>query len=148
MNAHSPRRRRGQTWLPLLAVAIITGLASVGAWWYLSRSPALPSNQGQVIVEEFFGQLRQGKTDQAWQATAADFKSYLGREAFRAYVGKNPELKLPLQFQHHDPSTVTPLPEYVYQTAPNSAKAKAPRTVKVRLVQEADQWKVESLAIQ
>ena len=148
MHFHSQHNRRGQAWLPVLAVVVIVGIGCAGGWWYFS-GPSKPSpDQGQAIVEDFLKQLRQGKADQAWATTAADFKSYLGREAFRAFVGKHPVLKQPLQFQHHDQAENPPRPEYVYQTSAGAAKSASPRTVKVRLVQEAEQWKIESLGIQ
>lgn len=147
MNMSSPHSRFGQVWLPLLATAIVVGLGSAGGWWYFSRPAALAPDQGQVLVEEFLAQLRQGKTDQAWQGTAADFKSYWGKESFRAFVGNNPVLKQSLQLQRHDISG-KPRPEYVYQNAAGSAKSKPSRTVTVRLVREGESWKVESLGIE
>ncbi len=141
--------RRGEISLPLLAGAgILVVFITAAVWWYFNSKSTLPADQGQVIVEEFLQQLRAGKTDQAWSATAADFKSYLGREAFRSFVGKHPELKQPLEFQAHSAATAALLPEYIYQTTAGSAKNKTPRTVKIRLVREAELWKVESLAVQ
>jgi len=139
--------RRGAAWLPVAAIVTVLALGGAAGWWYLAKAPTLPADEGQAIVDSFLLQVRQGKIDLAWQATAADFKSYLGREAFRAYVNKHPELKQPLQFQTHTPAGTAPFSEYVYQPIA-AAKTKTPRTIKVRLVQEAEAWKVESLAIQ
>lgn len=146
-NGEMRSQRAGQT-LPLLGAALaVLGIGAAGWWYFGHRSRPTPSAAGQAIVEEFLQQLRQGKTDQAWQATAADFKSYQGREAFRAYVGKHPELKQPLEFQRHEELPHAPLAEYVYVTKATAA-AKTTRTIKIRLAQEAETWKVESLGIQ
>lgn len=146
MNVSAHKYRPGQALLPLLAAAVIAALVGIAGWWYFASAPALPTEQAQAIVDKFLAQLRTGKTDEAWQATAADFKSYQGREAFRAYVSKHPELKQPLQFQTQAGDAASPLREFIYQGT--AAKSKTPRTIKVRLVQEAAQWKVESLAVQ
>lgn len=148
MHPAAQQTRRGQAGLPLIASAGMLVLVSAAAWWYFASKPTLPTDQGQAIIDEFFQQLRAGKTDQAWSATAADFKSYLGREAFRAYVAQHPELKQPLEYQSHSAAANAVISEYIYQSASAAAKNKAPRTIKVRLVQEAKQWKVESLGIQ
>ncbi len=148
MFASTPWQRTAQAGLPLLGAVVAFGLLGSAAWWLFASKPTLPADQGQAIVDEFFQQLRAGKTDQAWSATAADFKSYLGREAFRAFVAKHPELKQPLQFQSQATDAPSPLREYIYQTTATAPKNKMAKTVKVRLVQEADQWKVESIVVQ
>lgn len=106
--------------------------------------PPPPGDTDREVAASFLQKVREGKTDDAWASTSAEFKSYMGRAEFAKFVKDHPQLKQPAE-----PGEVTtsnnglPLAECRYRTT--GAK---PATLIVTLGREADLWKVAGLKVE
>lgn len=64
-------------------------------WWLLSPGRSIiPSDNPQTVAVAFLDLVRAGHVDKAWEATGAEFKSFMGREQFRLFVKKHGEMKV------------------------------------------------------
>ena len=125
----------------LLAVLVI---AAAGAAWLWMRSPARPSaEEGRAIADAFLGSIRDGKADEAWQSTTAEFKSAEGRESFRRYVARNPALKGEAEFVSTQTVQVGDLPrdEFLYRSADG-------KTIRVLVGEELGEWRVDRVTVE
>lgn len=135
--------RTGRTALIVLAAMLL--LAAAGAAWFVLSEPGRPSvDQGMAVADAFLALLRDGKADEAWQSTTAEFKSFEGKENFHARVAKSPSLKLPLKFVSTQPVAVgdRPRDEFLYQAKNDQNKMS---TVRVLIGRENGEWKVDRL---
>ncbi|MGQ0636220.1 MAG: hypothetical protein ACT4QC_16525 [Planctomycetaceae bacterium] len=141
-----PRAGKATT-VALLSIVILAA-AGWAAWSAFGRSgPGLPPDDGRTIVEPFLDEVRGGKASHAWESTAAEFKSAMGRETFLRYVKGKPSLKQPAQFVSVQEVSVNGLPrtECAYRVdSPASGKG----TVRVLLARERGDWKVERLIVE
>lgn len=119
----------------LAAVVMLMGLAGCG-------KPAFSSDIGRDIASRFLTEVREGKVDAAWSGTTAEFKSALGRDAFRQFVRSKKALKSAAEFQQCQESTANGLK---FQEC--TFRAAGGGTIRVTLASEAGQWKVERLAV-
>lgn len=112
-----------------------------------NRQPAPPqADVGKQVADAFLDQIRRGQLDAAWQSTTAEFKSYQGRDTFRAQVAQHPHLRGPLQFVRYEVAQLNDLTrgQCIYQ--PASGKPPG-RQVRVVVAQEGGQWKVDGLLL-
>ncbi len=132
--------RSGRTLLIVVAVVLLVA-ATVGVWFWMS-TPARPAvDAGKAVGDAFLGAVRDGKPDDAWQSTTAEFKSAEGKETFRRRAKATPNFKLPLVFVSTQTVAVgdQPREEYLYQ-APRDGKM---ATVRLLIGQEGGEWKVD-----
>lgn len=135
--------RSGRTLL--IALVALSLVAAAAAVWFWLRAPSRPDvDEGRAVADAFLALLREGKADEAWQTTTAEFKSYEGKENFRRRVAKSPSLKLPLQFVSTQSVAVgdQPRDEYLYQAKNAEDKMS---TVRVLIGQDMGEWKVDRL---
>ena len=124
----------------VLAAILLVG-AATGLWLW-TRVPSRPTvDAGKAVGDAFLAAVREGKADEAWQSTTAEFKSAEGKENFRRRVKATPSFKLPLVFVSTQTVAVgdQPREEYLYQ-APREGKM---ATVRVLIGQENGEWKVD-----
>ncbi|MBX6311748.1 MAG: hypothetical protein IRY99_02320 [Isosphaeraceae bacterium] len=88
--------------------------------------------------------IRDGKIDSAWSGTTAEFKSFMGREQFRAYVRAHRALSEPSEFSAAQAVSRNGLPMTEYIFRPRSGAS----TIKVLLAREQGQWKPERLTVE
>lgn len=135
--------RSGRAALVVLAVMLL--LAAAGAAWFVLSGPDRPSvDQGKAVADSFLALLREGKADEAWQSTSAEFKSFEGKENFRGRVAKSPSLKLPLAFVSTQSVAVgdQPRDEFLYQAKNEQNKMS---TARVLIGRDNGEWKVDRL---
>ncbi len=126
-------------WAPALAL-VLTGCGGG------SGAPAGDGAAGAAGA--FLGELRAGRVEPAWEATSAEFKSLMGRDALRELVKKNSALRAPAEFAESRPSGVG-LTECVFRGT-NAGPKKKPAAVTIRVVLSpaAGGWAVEKLAVE
>jgi hypothetical protein len=115
--AEVPSNRR--TWL-LAAGGGAVVLALVAGWLLFgtNAAPALDEAKARDTAAQFLARLRDGKADEAWQSTSAEFKSLQGRDTFRSYVRSKKALKSPAEFRRFEPKPgPLPLADCVFQPA-------------------------------
>lgn len=123
-------------------VALAAGLAPS-----CSRQPPPPSaDVGRQVADAFLEQIRRGQLDAAWHSTTAEFKSYQGRDAFRAQVAQHAWLRGPLVFDRYEVGNLNELTRGQCVYRPASGKPPL-RQVRVVVAQEGGQWKVDSLLV-
>ncbi|MGD9647205.1 MAG: hypothetical protein AB7U73_15950 [Pirellulales bacterium] len=123
-----------------MVIGIAIGLI-VWMFWSPATQPSV--DVGKQVAEEFLQNVRDGRSDQAWQSTTAEFKSALGREKFLQYVKERPYFKKPLSFvstqtvKLHDQSRS----EIVYRTADSKA------TIRLLVGAESGGWHVDRMVV-
>jgi hypothetical protein len=152
-SAHAPpvqeltvtTQRAGRS-LILPAIAFIV-MAGAGYWFanWLFTGPAPPSRDGRDVTEPFLTAIREGRADEAWESTTAEFKSAEGRESFRVRA-RQPALQHELEFVSYEETEVSGLArgEATYRTASDVAPA---AHVSLLLAVENGDWKVEWMSI-
>lgn len=105
--------------------------------------PTLPDAEGRQIAEAFLADIRGGQADAAWADTGTDFKSYMGRDAFRAFVKATPALRGPAEFGDCKMTEVNGL-----RVAECTFKPKAGGLIRVDLSPADGRWRVERLAVE
>ncbi|MBA3312744.1 MAG: hypothetical protein H0T47_05550 [Planctomycetaceae bacterium] len=126
--------------IPLLLI-----VAGIGVWLLISRPPAQPGvDEGRVVADAFLASIRDGRPDDAWQSTTAEFKSAEGREVFRKRVAKMPVLKSPLEFVSMQTVEVGDQSrgEFLYRSSQGETAGK---TVRLLVGNEYGAWKVDRL---
>lgn len=132
------RVRTGNARLASLGVVLLALLGAVGWYWLRpSTQPAL--DEGQAVAAAFLTAIREGRPDQAWASTTAEFKSAEGQESFLRLVKTKPFLKEPLTFVSLQEVAIQEQPrsEYLYREAQSAA------TVRLVIGREAGEWKVD-----
>ena len=140
MNRSTRSGRRGGARLPILIAVMVA--AAIPAVWLWSRPSAQPGQEeGQLVVENFLRELREGSPEAAWTSTTAEFKSAQGRESFVRENKGEEFLKGPLDFVSMQTVTVQDQPrsEYVFRSS------KGPR-VRAVVSREEGAWKVDRWA--
>lgn len=119
----------------------------VGLGLSCHRQPHPPeADVGRQVADAFLDQVRRGQLDAAWQSTTAEFKSYQGRDAFRAHVTQHPFVRGPLEFVRYEVGQLNELTRGQCIYRPASGKPPG-RQVRVVVAQEGGQWKVDGLLI-
>ncbi|MFZ9822326.1 MAG: hypothetical protein ACO3GX_12615 [Gemmataceae bacterium] len=98
---------------------------------------------GRKITEEFLIEIQAGNMDEVWQKTSSEFKSYMGREQFKAFVASNPVLREKLHFQKEEP-----FPEGGRWVLCSFSPDKPVKMVKVFVGKEGDLWLVHGLKVE
>ncbi len=75
-----------------LLLLLITNLSACG-----NKSTEGDSNE-KTLSDSFLKLVAAGKTEEAWNSTSAEFKSYMGKAQFESTVGANPFLKKEVTF--------------------------------------------------
>lgn len=123
------------------SVGVLVVLGVVG-WWAFGRGgvPPLADDAARQIADGFLTDVRGGKVDAAWAGTSAEFKSLMGRDAFRTFVKSKKALKAAAEFERSErvERDGLHLVECYYRSQGSG-------TVKVILAPEAGTWKVERL---
>jgi hypothetical protein len=132
-----------------IVAAVLFAISAVAGYWVansLFRGPAPPARDGRDVTEPFLQAIREGRPDDAWESTTAEFKSAEGRESFRAR-SKHPALQQDLEFAGYKETEISGLirGEATYRTP---AGTEPPATVTLLLANEGSQWKVEWMEIE
>ena len=91
-----PRRAGSSRLILLIAILMVV---SIAAFWLWKQFPAQQTvEEGQEVAEEFLASLKDGKVDEVWESTTAEFKSAQGKESFVRKVKPIKFLKEPLDF--------------------------------------------------
>ena len=77
----------------LLFLLLITNLFACG-----NKATEGDSNE-KTISDSFLKLVSSGKTEDAWNSTSAEFKSYMGKAQFQSTVSANPFLKKEVTFE-------------------------------------------------
>lgn len=120
----------------MLASVVVVSIIGIWVW---SRPAAQPSvDAGRAVVEEFLKQIREGRPDQAWDGTTAEFKSAQGKESFVRKLQPLTFLAEPLTFVSAETIRIgdQSRSEYLYQ----AAKGESLRIVVSR---ENGEWRVD-----
>lgn len=129
--------RHGRSMLIVLVVILIVAVAALGwLWMRPSSQPNLAA--GRKIAEAFLQELGEGRADEAWQSTTAEFKSAQGKESFARDVKSLKFLKEPLEFVSVQTVSVgtQPRTEYLFRSSGGN-------TVRMILNRENGNWKVD-----
>jgi hypothetical protein len=131
----------------VLAAIVFAVMAGLGYWCvsWLFSGPAPPARDGRDVTEPFLQSIREGRPDEAWESTTAEFKSAEGRESFRKRA-EHPALQSDLEFVSYQETEVSGLirGEAMYRT-PVGVTPSA--EVSLILAFEGGMWKVEWIAI-
>jgi hypothetical protein len=130
--------RTGNARLGALGVVLVALLGAVG--WYWSRPSTQPDfDEGRAVADAFLTAIREGRPEQAWASTTAEFKSAEGQESFLRLVRTKPFLKEPLSFVSLQEVSIQQQPrsEYLFREAQSAA------TVRIVIGREAADWKVD-----
>lgn len=121
----------------VLCVAALVAVASF--FWKPATQPS--PDAGQQVVAAFLTKVREGKPDQAWAATTAEFKSAQGQESFIRAVKSRPYLQQPMEFFAVNTVTIQnePRSEYLFRAPDGNAKT----NTRVVIGRENGEWKVD-----
>lgn len=140
-------RRRGVMRWPWIVAAAVIGvvvLVVVVVFYRNTHPSTLSVNEGLPLAEQFLELIRQGKPDEAWAVTSAEFKSIMGKESFRALVKAKPALRGPAKFQ-----TLRPVEKSELNLAAMVFKPeKGTQQIVVTLGCSAGKWQVEALSFE
>lgn len=122
-------------------------MAGLGYWFanWLFTGPAPPARDGRDVTEPFLTALREGRADEAWESTTAEFKSAEGRESFRERA-RLPPFQHELEFVSYQETDVSGLTrgEAIYRTPPGITPQ---AQVSLLLAAENGVWKVEWISV-
>lgn len=131
----------------LAAGGVAVALLLAVLWLALGRpgaTPTIGTDAAKALADQFLADVRTGKPDAAWAVTTADFKSFQGKDAFRAYVKTKPALKAPAAFESCEPESKDGLTLATCVYKPQSGSQK----IKVVLAPDGGMWKVERLVVE
>ena len=137
--------RSGRSLLLPAIACLVLAAAGYGIVTWLLSGPAPPLRDGQDVTEPFLAAVREGRADEAWESTTAEFKSAEGRESFRQRA-RHPALQQQLVFDGYKETEVSGLVrgESTYFTPPGTTPA---ARVTLLLAVENGTWKVEWMTI-
>lgn len=123
----------------VVAICVAALVVIVSFFWKPATQPSMDA--GQKIVETFLASIREGKPEQAWSATTAEFKSAQGQEAFVRAVKSRPYLQKPTEFFAVNTVTIQneQRSEYIFRAPDGNAKT----NTRVVLGRENGEWKVD-----
>ncbi len=127
----------------LAAGVVIAGLLVIvlivaGFWWFRTEASVPTDTQGREIAEAFLARLREGKADEAWQSTTAEFKSAEGKESFVRSMRGQKHLAESLTFVTSETIDANGLKKGQFEY-----KSASGRPVKVIVGSENGEWKVD-----
>lgn len=137
-----PAGRRARTRAAVvvgLLLAAVLGLLI--AWGGGETAPT--EDQGLEVAGQFLEQIRTGNLDAAWESTTSDFKSDLGRDAFRGLVAARPSLQAPAEYVGSEEVAVHGLTRWRYNFRLASPLPSGSSDVGVLITRDADVWRVE-----
>ena len=120
-----------------LLLLLITNLFACG-----NKASEGNSNE-KTISDSFLKLISAGKTEEAWNTTSAEFKSYMGKEQFQSTVKVNPFLKKELAFEKADKDEKTKALTYC-----SYKESKSKKTVIVIVGPAPDALRVQGLKIE
>lgn len=125
--------------LNLVILSVVLAATAAAAAWLWTRPPALPGlDEGRAVAEAFLQELREGRPDQAWKSTTAEFKSAQGQESFQREVQPIEYLKGPLEFV-----SVQTVMVHNQRRSEYLFRAKTGESVRIVLGREEGGWKVD-----
>lgn len=134
--------RGGRT---VLIVAGVLAVAAFAAFLILrtGSEPAPREDEGRPIADLFLANIREGKTDEAWESTTADYKSDQGRDAFHSFIAARPGLKQPADFVRFEEVSVNELTRSKYTYRLQTPLPSGSSEVGVLIANDNGVWKVE-----
>lgn len=123
----------------VLLLAAVLGLLFV--WWAGETAPT--EDQGRQVAGQFMEQIRTGDLDAAWESTTSDFKSDLGRDAFRGFVAARPPLREAAEYVGSEEVSVHGLTRWRYNFRLASPLPSGSSDVGVLITRDSDVWRVE-----
>lgn len=121
----------------LLLLFVITNLSACG-----NKSTEGESNE-KTLSDSFLKLVAGGKTEEAWDSTSAEFKSYMGKEQFQSTVAANPFLKKEVTFEKAEKDEKTKVLTYC-----SYKELKSKKTVVVIVGPDPDALRVQGMKIE
>lgn len=121
----------------LLFLLLITNLSACG-----NKAPEGDSNE-KTISDSFLKLVTAGKTEDAWNSTSAEFKSYMGKAQFQSTVSANPFLKKEVTFEKAEKDEKTKALTYC-----SYKESKSKKTVIVIVGPDPDALRVQGIKIE
>lgn len=134
--------RRART----LAVVVGVLLLAAAAGYLISRwgdETTPQGDEGRQIAQRFLEEIRSGNVDAAWESTTSDFKSDLGRDAFRGFVAARPSLREAAEYVGSEEVSVHGLTRWRYNFRLASPLPSGSSDVGVLIMRDSDVWRVE-----
>lgn len=129
----------------VVVVAVLVAVSVSGLFLFARyRIPGLSEEEARAMAAGFLAEIRAGRVDAAWSATAPDFKSMYGRDRFRTYVKSKPVLKTSTEFERCDFKVDGDLRLAECTFRPVGGKG----IIKVVLSPDQRVWKVGRLAVE
>ena len=138
--ARRKRSGRARTVVALAIVAFAVAVWFVAGWF---RNQEVPADEADKTASLFLEDIRNDRVDAAWSGTTAEFKSFMGKDRLRQFVGTHSVLKEPAEFSQFQMVSINgiPLAECAFRSS------KGVSTIRILLANEAGQWKVERLLV-
>jgi hypothetical protein len=121
----------------LLFLLLITNLFACG-----NKEPEGDSNE-KTISDSFLKLVAAGKTEDAWNGTTAEFKSYMGKAQFQSIVAANPFLKKEVTFEKAEKDEKTKVLTYC-----SYKESKSKKTFIVIVGPDPDALRVQGMKIE
>jgi len=121
----------------LLFLLLITNLFACG-----NNAPEGDSSE-KTISDSFLKLVSAGKTEDAWNSTSAEFKSYMGKAQFQSTVSANPFLKKEVTFEKAEKDEKTKALTYC-----SYKESKSKKTVIVIVGPDPDALRVQGMKIE
>ena len=100
-------------------------------------------SQEKTISDVFLKLISAGKTEDAWNGTSVEFKSYMGKAQFQSTVGANPFLKKEVTFDKAEKDEKSKSLTYCFYK-----EAKSKKTVVVIVGPDQDALRVQGMKIE
>ena len=100
-------------------------------------------NQEKTISDVFLKLISAGKTEDAWNGTSVEFKSFMGKAQFQSTVGANPFLKKEVTFDKAEKDEKSKALIYCFYK-----EAKSKKTVVVIVGPDKDALRVQGMKIE
>ena len=120
-----------------LLLLLITNLSACA-----TKSTEGDSNE-KTISDSFLKLVAAGKTEEAWNSTSAEFKSYMGKAQFQSTVAANPFLKKEVTFEKAEKDEKTKVLTYC-----SYKESKSKKTVIVIVGPDPDALRVQGMKIE
>jgi len=120
-----------------LLMLLITNLSACG-----NKSTEGDSNE-KTISDSFLKLVAAGKTEEAWNGTSAEFKSYMGKAQFQSIVAANPFLKKEVTFEKAEKDEKTKVLTYC-----SYKESKSKKTFIVIVGPDSDALRVQGMKIE
>ena len=120
-----------------LLMLLITNLSACG-----NKSTEGDSNE-KTISDSFLKLVAAGKTEEAWNGTSAEFKSYMGKAQFQSIVAANPFLKKEVTFEKAEKDEKTKVLTYC-----SYKESKSKKTFIVIVGPDSDTLRVQGMKIE